>query len=57
MTRSFQPWWVARAYLLSLRGESSRQLADQAYQTAIGLTTQLVVKSHLESVRRALAVR
>jgi len=57
MTRSFQPWWVARAYLLSLRGESSRQLADQAYKTAIGLTTQLVVKSHLESVRQALAVR
>ncbi|MBC7918994.1 MAG: RNA polymerase subunit sigma-70 [Rhodoferax sp.] len=55
VTKSFQPWWVARAYLLSQGGAPSRQLAVQAYQTAIGLTTHTEVRRHLELVRQRLA--
>lgn len=54
ITRTFQPWWVARAYLLGQSGAPLRQLADQAYQTAIGLTTQTEVKRHLERMRQKL---
>jgi RNA polymerase sigma-70 factor (ECF subfamily) len=53
VTKSFQPWWVARSYLLS-RDESARQSdVDLAYQTAIGLTVDLRLKRHLEAVRQA----
>ena len=51
---SFQPWWVARGHLLSLAGPASRRQADQAYQTAIGMTIQQRLKRHLESVRKNL---
>jgi RNA polymerase sigma-70 factor (ECF subfamily) len=54
ITRTFQPWWVARAYILGQSGAPLRQLADQAYQTAIGLTTQTEVKRHLERMRQRL---
>jgi RNA polymerase sigma-70 factor (ECF subfamily) len=49
--KSFQPWWVARAYLLAKGGPPTRELADVAYSTAIGLSTQKKVKDYLERVR------
>jgi predicted RNA polymerase sigma factor len=54
LTRNFQPWWVAKAYLLSLGNEDSREQACAAYQTAIGLTVQQRVKRYLEAVRHEL---
>ncbi len=54
ITRNFQPWWVAKGYLLSLAGGSSQPMADAAYRTAIGLTVDQRLKRHLESVRLAL---
>jgi RNA polymerase sigma-70 factor (ECF subfamily) len=54
ITTNFQPWWVAKAYLLSLDENASRELTDAAYQTAIGMTVDLRLKRHLESVRRTL---
>jgi len=54
ITRNFQPWWVAKAYLLSLDENASRELTDAAYQTAIGMTVDLRLKRHLESVRQKL---
>lgn len=52
VTRNFQPWWVAKGYLLSLDENSSPQLRDAAYQTAIGMTVDPRLKNHLESLRR-----
>jgi RNA polymerase sigma-70 factor (ECF subfamily) len=52
--RSFQPWWVARAHLLTLQGAEAIAEADTAYQTAIGLTSQQKIRNHLEHVRRDL---
>ena len=52
--RNFQPWWVARGYLLSKLGEQARPLADAAYRTAIGLTSHDALKTHLEKVRLAI---
>jgi RNA polymerase sigma-70 factor, ECF subfamily len=49
--QSFQPWWVARAYLLSKQGPEFSAPADSAYLTAIGLTTQQRLKDHLQKVR------
>lgn len=57
LTKGFQPWWVARAHLLGLSGDASLELADRAYQNAIGLTSQRPLKMHLESVRKRLASR
>jgi RNA polymerase sigma-70 factor (ECF subfamily) len=54
ITRNFQAWWVAKAYLLSLDKNASHQLTDAAYQTAIGLTVDQRLKMHLESVRQKL---
>jgi RNA polymerase sigma-70 factor (ECF subfamily) len=53
-TKNFQPWWVAKGYLLSIDENSSKQLIDHAYQTAIGMTVDQRLKNHLESVRRSL---
>jgi RNA polymerase sigma-70 factor (ECF subfamily) len=47
MTKSFQPWWVARAHLLNLSGMAARESAHAALQTAIGLTMQKRHKDHL----------
>ena len=52
--KSFQPWWVARGYLLSKQGTSAASEADAAYQTAIGMTTQKKIRNYLEGVRLAL---
>jgi RNA polymerase sigma-70 factor, ECF subfamily len=52
--KSFQPWWVARGYLLSKQGHTARQESDAAYQTAIGLSTQQKIRDYLESIRAAL---
>jgi RNA polymerase sigma-70 factor, ECF subfamily len=52
--KAFQPWWVARAYLLSKQGSQALRDADAAYRTAIGLTTQQKTRDYLESVRVGL---
>ncbi len=54
--KNFQPWWVARAYLLAKGGPPTRELADAAYRTAIGLSTQQKVKDYLERVRAGMWV-
>lgn len=51
-SRSFQPWWVARAHLLHLTGR--RDEAIHCYAVAIGLTTQQRLRTHLELRRRSL---
>lgn len=53
LVKSFQPWWVAKAYLLSL-SDTCHQEADIAFQIAIGLTTQSRLKSHLQLLREGL---
>lgn len=52
--KSFQPWWVARGYLLSKQGTSAGSEADAAYQTAIGLTTQQKSRDYLVIIKAAL---
>lgn len=52
VTRNYQPWWVAKGYLLGLDTNSPRQLMDVAYQTAIGMTVDHRLRKHLESVRQ-----
>ena len=54
IVKSFQPWWVARGYLLSKLDKQSLNAGDAAYQTAIGLTTQQKIRDYLESVRAGL---
>ena len=46
---SYQPWWVARAYLLARAG-SATELTDAraCYTRAIGLTSLPAVRSHLQ---------
>ena len=51
-TRGFQPWWVARAHLLTLLGRADD--AADAYDTAIGLCTQERLRAFLQARRRAL---
>lgn len=53
VAKNFQPWWVAKAYLLSLNKDTPRQVVEAAYQTAIGMTIDQRLKSHFESVRQA----
>lgn len=54
LSKTFQAWWVAKAYLLSLQGEESFALADHAYQIAIGLSNQEKIKVYLEGIRKNL---
>ena len=54
LVKSFQPWWVAKAHLLSLSGTRHQEAADQAFQIAIGLTSQSRLKTHLQSMRQGL---
>jgi RNA polymerase sigma-70 factor (ECF subfamily) len=54
VTKTFQPWWVARAYLLSRQGAAHAAQAAAAYQTAIGLTSQQALRDHLQGLRQAL---
>ena len=54
LVKSFQPWWVAKAYLLSLSDTCHQEAADLAFQIAIGLTTQSRLKSHLQLMREGL---
>ena len=49
--KNFQPWWVARGYLLAKQKSAPRHLADAAYCTAIGLTSQHRVRLYLEQQR------
>jgi RNA polymerase sigma-70 factor (ECF subfamily) len=55
VTKTFQPWWVAKAYLLSRQGPKHAAQAAAAYQTAIGLTSQHALRAHLQRLRQALA--
>lgn len=55
VTGNFQPWWVARGYLLSKLGPAAHAQADAAYRNAIGLTSQQTIKDYLERNRAALA--
>jgi RNA polymerase sigma-70 factor (ECF subfamily) len=50
----YQPYWAARAELLSLAGNLAE--ADEAYQLAIGLETDQAVRAFLKR-KRALAAR
>ncbi len=54
VTKSFQPWWVAKAHLLRLQGHSSKADVEAALQIAIGLTTQQPVRTYLEAIRSSL---
>ncbi len=54
VVRSFQPWWVARGYLLSLLGHERAADADHAYANAIGLTQQHKARTHLAKLRASL---
>ena len=54
VVKGFQPWWVARAYLLGLLGNARAVDADHAYANAIGLTQQHKARSHLQRQRAAL---
>jgi RNA polymerase sigma-70 factor, ECF subfamily len=54
ISKKFQPWWVAKGYLLSLAKNTSREMSDAAYQTAIGMTVDHRLKKYLETVRQAL---
>jgi RNA polymerase sigma-70 factor (ECF subfamily) len=50
--RSFQPFWVARAHVLTLLGQVPEAVA--AYGVAIGLCTQERLRVYLQARRRAL---
>ncbi len=54
LTKSFQPWWVAKAHLLRLQRDSSQAEVETALQIAIGLTTQQPVRTYLETIRASL---
>lgn len=54
VTKSFQPWWVAKAHLLRLQSDSSKEEVEAALQIAIGLTTQQPVRTYLEAIRSSL---
>lgn len=54
LTKGFQPWWVAKGHLLMLSGSHSLEQADDAYKTAIGLTSEPTLRSYLESVRQRI---
>lgn len=51
ITKSFQPWWVAKAYLLSKGGPDRADVAQAAFSTAIGLTFDPRLKAHLQTLR------
>lgn len=54
--RNFQPWWVARAYLLGKTGDLRHRIAaDEAYRVAIGLTSMQRLRDYLERQRLAVA--
>ena len=51
-TRAFQPFWVAKAHLLTLQGDMPG--ASAAYEVAIGLSTQQRLRDYLSGRQRAL---
>lgn len=51
--RAFQPWWVARGYLLGLDGRPAQ--AEAALATAVGLSTHPRIKDYLLEQRRSYA--
>jgi RNA polymerase sigma-70 factor (ECF subfamily) len=57
VVKGFQPWWVARGYLLSLLGRERAADADHAYANAIGLTQQHKARAHLAKLRAAIPLR
>lgn len=54
VTKSFQPWWVAKAHLLRLQSDSAKADVEAALLTAIGLTIQKPVRTYLEAIRASL---
>jgi RNA polymerase sigma-70 factor (ECF subfamily) len=50
LTLNFQPWWVAKAHLLTLQGRDKE--AQSTLQTAIGLTTDVRLRRFLEMKKR-----
>lgn len=52
--KTFQPWWVARGHLLRLSKSATHQSAAEAFQIAIGLSSQQNVKNYLESRQKSL---
>lgn len=54
VVRGFQPWWVARAYLLSRLGRDYDADTALAYTHAIGLTQQRTTRAHLVRLLSAL---
>jgi RNA polymerase sigma-70 factor, ECF subfamily len=48
----YQPYWAARAELLARSGDAAG--AEYAYQLAIGLEADPVVRRHLQKRRAAL---
>jgi RNA polymerase sigma-70 factor (ECF subfamily) len=54
ITKNLQPWWVAKAHLLSLDENVPQHVTAAAYRTAIGMTLDQRLKRHLESVRNSL---
>lgn len=50
LSKSFQPWWVARAHLLAKSSDAAdRAAAQQAYASAIGLTSNPKIRAHLQA--------
>jgi RNA polymerase sigma-70 factor, ECF subfamily len=45
VARNFQPWWVAQAHLLTIKGDKAA--AKRAYQQAIGLSMHKKIIDHL----------
>lgn len=55
ITKSFQSWWVARAYVLSRFNQESRRLeALASYQVALGLTIDTTNRTFIETRIEAL---
>ena len=51
--RDYQPYWAARAGLLARTNDASA--ADEAYEQAIGLESDPVVRRFLQQRRQALS--
>ncbi len=51
-TKSFQPWWVAKGHLHALAKQNSE--ARDALAIAIGLTSDISIRLHLERRRKSL---
>lgn len=55
VTKSFQPRWVAKAYLLSNIGPEGGDSSQFAFSTAKGLTSEQRLRAHLDRLRARVA--